>query len=1307
MSDATGINGSPMNKTTFKSICLVWLTCLLFGRAQVHAQTPFRLERNEVVAFLGGANMVYLQKAGYLESILSGHFVQSSPQFRDLAWEADTVFRQGTVIERWRKRAHFDQDGGLGDLNNQLKRIGASMIISQFGQSESLEGLEPLAAFSEAYSRLIESWLKDGRRVVLLTPTPFENSDNPHLPNLAQQNEILSQYVNVIRQLAKKHRVFLVDLFHQAPGNATSNGRHISPEAHPIIATQIANQLGIDSHSHDALHPLRRAVIEKHRLWLNYWRPTNWKLLFGDDARRQFTKGPISLREEWLTLPRMIAEAEERIQRIAIHGTDPGPNRPPKEILHGDPQANIEKELAAFTLPEGFSVNLFASEHQGLTSPLNVRWDPSGRMYVTTTTTYPHVFPGDLPNDKIIVLEDKDRNGVADSSTVFADGLNIPTGIEWGHGGIYVGQNTEILFLKDTDGDGQADQRRVLLSGFGDGDSHQTINSFIWSPDGQLYFGHGDGCESRVETPWGTSALFNAGYFKLRPLRLQLVPFLEAHMGPGNPWGIDFDPWGQSFGVDGAGGVSWLAPAQVPTTHRRKFPRIGNPGGYCGIGYLGSESLPAHMRGTFAIGDYKANRVSRFSISDHGSGFALTWEEPLLSSSHRNFRPVDIKEGPDGAVYVVDWYNPITCHQDDAFRDPTRDKAHGRIWRISIADHRKQKKSGRPVDLLKAPISETIQGLKAPDSWTRYQAKRALTGHPVSEVASALDAWVRTLDHKNPDHASLLYEALMSFASIETVRPNLLRQLLRSSDMRIRAAATKLIGRWHDRIDAPLELLSESIHDIEGRVRLEAIVACSAILSPRSMQVAVEATDHPVDQWIDYALKQTIHRLLPIWLPVFKQGESQFTKPAHLAFILNEIKDRDAVNSLRSMVDAGALNKAANRNAIISILANGDPEDFYQYGIHPDRHMRNKKYDSVSHAVILEALAQILETNPAALPEKNLQLLKDLALHTDKRIGIPALKLIGLAGFKDASGIVVEIATREDYDPELRVAALRAMGDLDTAGNRNKLIDFARKDAKPMLRSQAIMSLAQFDLPSAAEAAVDYLVKETISESYASNVLASLTHKGGGSHALAEALQKNPISAAVAKHLQRILYASGNPDPELLAALNQASIESDKERAYDASFIQNLAGKARREGNTQIGQRLFSQLACNACHQVSGVGGLIGPELTTIGSTLSPERIIEELLWPDRQIKEGYTPVEVNTKDDRIFIGYDRTALQRPEQGILVLQDTVSPKLIQINQEEIRTSKKLRSLMPQGLTDDLSEKELAHLVHYLTQLGTQ
>ena len=172
--------------------------------------------------------------------------------------------------------------------------------------------------------------------------------------------------------------------------------------------------------------------------------------------------------------------AERRVWAVASGELDPGHRRPEPEKLFAHPSANIKEELAAFNLADGFSVNLFASDQHGLTSPLSMRWDTSGRMYVTVTTTYPHVFPGDVPNDKIIVIEDVDKDGVADRSTVFADGLNIPTGLELGDGGVYVGQNTEILFLKDTDGDLIADEREVVLGGFGNGDSHQTINSFIW-----------------------------------------------------------------------------------------------------------------------------------------------------------------------------------------------------------------------------------------------------------------------------------------------------------------------------------------------------------------------------------------------------------------------------------------------------------------------------------------------------------------------------------------------------------------------------------------------------------------------------------------------------------------------------------------------------------------------------------------------------------------------------------------------------------------------------------------------------------
>ncbi|MFP6673041.1 MAG: PVC-type heme-binding CxxCH protein, partial [Pirellulaceae bacterium] len=500
-------------------LTIVTLLVTTSSQAQDHLQ----LAQDEVVVLLGGTNMVRLQQAGHFESILTQSFASSRPKFRDLAWEADTVFRQGSVIERWRK-------DGFGSRDDQLKRVDANVIIAQFGQLESMAGPQGLDRFSQSYQQLIDSFQKQARLVVLVTPTPFEKPASPLVPDLSQQNADLALYVRAIRKIAAERKLILVDLFTNPKQELTDNGMHIKPSAQPVVAREIARQLEVPVADEEQLAALRPAVIEKHRLWFDYWRPANWKLLYGDDSRRQFTRGGddyIPFKEEWKMLLPLINKAEQRVWQIASGGDDPGNGQPVPEVLHGDKNASIKEELASFTVPDGFQVNLFASEEEGLTSPLAIRWDPAGRMYVTVTTTYPHVFPGDLPNDKIIMLEDTDHDGRADKSNVFAKGLNIPTGLEWGDGGLYVGQNTEILFLEDTDDDGQADQRRVLLGGFGNGDSHQTINSFIWSPGGELYFGQGDGCESRVETPWGASNLFQAGFYRLRPRRMQLHPLLD------------------------------------------------------------------------------------------------------------------------------------------------------------------------------------------------------------------------------------------------------------------------------------------------------------------------------------------------------------------------------------------------------------------------------------------------------------------------------------------------------------------------------------------------------------------------------------------------------------------------------------------------------------------------------------------------------------------------------------------------------------------------------------------------------------
>ncbi|MCP3696716.1 MAG: hypothetical protein GY917_31260, partial [Planctomycetaceae bacterium] len=231
---------------------------------------------------------------------------------------------------------------------------------------------------------------------------------------LSLHNANLALYIKSIKTIAANRKLILVDLFSNSKQGLTDNGMHIKPSAQPAIAREFARQLGIRITEEKQLARLLPAVIEKHRLWYDYWRPANWKLLYGDDARRQFTRGGdnyIPFKEEWKKLLPLIEQAEERAWQIARGGDDPGAERPAPEVLHGDKEANIKEELAAFTVPDGFQVNLFASEKEGLTSPLAIRWDPAGRMYVTVTTTYPHVFPGDLPNDKIICLEDTDRDG--------------------------------------------------------------------------------------------------------------------------------------------------------------------------------------------------------------------------------------------------------------------------------------------------------------------------------------------------------------------------------------------------------------------------------------------------------------------------------------------------------------------------------------------------------------------------------------------------------------------------------------------------------------------------------------------------------------------------------------------------------------------------------------------------------------------------------------------------------------------------------------------------------------------------------
>ena len=236
------------------------------------AKTPFKLTGDDVVVFAGGANMLYLQQAGHLEAILTKAAVPQKPRFRDLSWEADTVFRLGSDIERWRK-------DGFGRRDEQFKRIGATVFIAQFGQLESLEGSGGVTRFREAYGKLLDAFSRQARLVILVTPPPFEKPPSELIPDLSLRNADLALYVKATKELAAERKLPFVDLFTGAKGGLMDNGMHVTPEAQVKVAQAIAGQLGVEPPAAAVLEPLRLAVIEKHRLWYDYWRPANWKLL--------------------------------------------------------------------------------------------------------------------------------------------------------------------------------------------------------------------------------------------------------------------------------------------------------------------------------------------------------------------------------------------------------------------------------------------------------------------------------------------------------------------------------------------------------------------------------------------------------------------------------------------------------------------------------------------------------------------------------------------------------------------------------------------------------------------------------------------------------------------------------------------------------------------------------------------------------------------------------------------------------------------------------------------------------------------
>jgi plastocyanin len=523
-----------------------------------------------------------------------------------------------------------------------------------------------------------------------------------------------------------------------------------------------------------------------------------------------------------------------------------------------------EDELKEFEIDPRFEVSVFASENEfpELACPIQMRWDNRGRLWVSCSTTYPHVYPGNEPNDKIIILEDTDGDGKADISSVFADDLHIPLSFEFGDGGVYVSEEPHLTFLKDTDNDGRADIREILLTGFGSEDSHHALHDFAWTPDGDLIFREGVFHHSQVETPYGPVRQQNSGWFRFAPDSHRLTAF-GTHQST-NPWGVTFDDWGQHMASYPIYAQAFHALDPVyPTQHPRPVG-LRAYSGTCGQEFIDFPNWPVEMQGGFLKVRYKpTNRIEFHRWNESDYGFVEEYVENIVFSKNLSFIPVDLRYGPDGAMYVCDWYNPIKGHAQYSLRDERRDRISGRIFRIMP----KGSKSQKMPQIAGASIVELLNILKRREYRYRYWAKRELRGRNSVQVKTALDSWVESLDPNDSRYRHHQIEAVWLYRGINAVNTDLLVELLECTDHHARAAAAYQFRYWHSYYGNRKQILKNLANDSSSLVRMETAIATSYIATPWALDALVQILKQPNIGHLSYAIRTALgsRTLEPYW----------------------------------------------------------------------------------------------------------------------------------------------------------------------------------------------------------------------------------------------------------------------------------------------------------------------------------------------------------------------------------------------------------------------------------------------------------
>ncbi len=794
---------------------------------------PFAFRKGDVVALLGNGLPDRMQHDGWMETVLQSQMADQQLRFRTMSISGD-------------RPDSFPRSKGQMSMTSYLQHVKPDVVFGFFGYNESYENKpedfkKKLLDFVKK-TRGAKPNGKDFPRIVLFSPIAHEDTHNVNVPDGKAHNAQLEAYTKATEAAAKEAGVGFVDLFHPslelfkaAKTPLTINGVHLSDEGNRLLAEVIAKALlNKPVNASVALENLRQAVLDKNFHWYQRYHAPDGNDVWGSRSTLAFSDGQtngVVLQHELSMLDVMTANRDERVW-ARIKGGDkkiddsnvPKPVPVKSNVGGGSKSSSAQKEgrlvyldgeaaIKQMAVKKGFEVHLFADEKKfpQLVNPVQMQFDTKGRLWVAVWADYPKWEPGKESHDAIYILHDDNGDGKADRITEFAK-VNDPLGFEFWNGGVLVTRQSELLFLKDTDGDDKADVRTIMLQGLDSSDTHHGANNLIYGPDGGIYWQSGVFMQHNYEHPWGPSLnAQSSAMYRFDPRRFTISK--HADNSP-NPHGLSFDYWGYSYATDGTGGRAYqVRPEGAGFKMHELLKKEVRP--VTSSHVVSSTHFPPEMQGDFLI----CNVIGFLGIKEYqlkrDAEKGTVWGEPngdeltvkitqadgsiteeksrgFLMSGDKNFRPSDIKFAPDGSLYMSDWQNVIIGHMQHNVRDPNRDHAHGRIYRITATGRELQK----PVAIAGQPIKVLLENLKHPTDSIRQRTRIELSARDSKEVIAATKEWMKQFDATKKEDDHHLLEALWLHQQHNVRDLALLAALQKSPEPHARNAANVVQHLW-------------------------------------------------------------------------------------------------------------------------------------------------------------------------------------------------------------------------------------------------------------------------------------------------------------------------------------------------------------------------------------------------------------------------------------------------------------------------------------------------------------------------------